>query len=369
MNERIISKAVAMLRFPLMVGIVCIHTDLRIACPETGMLPWFGPFIHVFKNDICFPVLDIFFFIAGFYFFRECRFDKPLYVSKLVKRFKSLLVPYILWNGMTFAAICLCQAFTGFMPLLRKAIVDFHWYDYLLVFWDKQWVTGIPTDFHGPLMMQFWFVQCLLVCVVFSPLLWMGLRRLRWLFPVLLGVLLAIYPIREYAGVRMDAFFFFTLGAYFRLHHRLCRVLEHPKAMALCWLVSWAVMQLVPVLSVLYCIVYTLLVLSIAVNIQGLNMKDKESSNALGSQSRDSSFSILHSSFIKDSSFFIFAFHAFISQAFFNMYARLSIPWNDPLAFLVFVATVVMNVSICLLTYGMMKKYMPRFLALLMGGR
>ncbi|MBR5061767.1 MAG: acyltransferase family protein [Prevotella sp.] len=348
MNENAINQAVALLRFPLMVGIVCIHTDLRIACPITGTLPIFGSFIYVFKNDICFPVLDVFFFIAGFYFFKECRFDRALYATKLRKRCKSLLIPYLLWNGMTFVAVCLCQILTGFMPLLRKSIMDFHWYDYLLVFWDKQLVTGIPSDFHGPLMMQFWFVQCLMVSVLLSPLLWLGVKRLGWLFVVLLGVLLVIYPYREYAGIKMDAFFFFVMGAYFRLHKRLWGVLAHPWMLALCWIALWFAMQFVPELSILYCTTYVLLVLSVA-----CVWKDKCTT-------------ILN---LQSTSFFIFAFHAFISQAFFDVYAKLSIHWNDPLAFFVFFATVATNVCICLLVYGIMKKSMPKFLAILIGGR
>lgn len=346
MNEKTISQAVALLRFPLIVGIVCIHTDLRIACPITGTLPIFGPFIQVFKNDICFPVLDVFFFIAGFYFFKECRFDTAVYAMKLRKRFKSLLIPYMLWNGITFIAVCLYQVFTGHMPLLHKAVVDFRWYDYLLVFWDLQAATGIASDPHGPLVLQFWFVQCLMVAMLLSPILWLGVRRIGWLFLVLLGIFLVGYPFREYAGVRMDAFLFFAMGAYFRFHQRLWKVFAFPWILALSWVVVWIAMQFVPVLSVVYCVVYVLLVLSLAVHSQN------EILPSLGK--------IV---------FFIFAFHAFISQTFFNVYERLPIPWNDALAFITFFVTVAVNVCLCLLVYYLMKKYMPKFLSLLVGGR
>jgi hypothetical protein len=226
--------------------------------------------------------------------------------------------------------------------------MDFHWYDYLLVFWDKQLVTGIPSDFHGPLIMQFWFVQCLMVSVLLSPLLWLGLKRLGWLFVVLLGVLLVISPFQEYAGIKMDTFFFFVLGAYFRLHKGLWDVLVHLWVLALCWIVLWFAMQFVPELSILYCMAYVLLVLSLA-----CVWKDKYTS-------------ILN---LQSTSFFIFAFHAFISLAFFDVYEKLSIKWNDPLAFFVFFATVATNVCICLLGYDIMKKSMPKFLAILIGGR
>lgn len=346
MNEKTISHAVALLRFPLMVAIVCIHSDLRVACPTTSTLSIFSPFIQVFKNDICFPVLDVFFFISGFYFFRECRLDTAVYAVKLRKRFKSLFIPYMLWNGITFIAVCLCQVFTGHMPLLHKAVIDFRWYDYLLVFWDQQAATGIASDPHGPLVLQFWFVQCLMVAMLLSPILWLGVRRLGWLFLVLLAILLLGYPFREYAGIRMDALLFFAMGAYFRLHQRLWSVLAHPWALASSWSMVWIAMQFLPHLSLVYCTLYVLLVLSLAAHSQ------YEVPPTLGK-----------------AAFFIFAFHIFISQAFLNISGKLPIPWNNVLAFVAFFTMVAVNVCLCLLGYYLMKGYMPKLLSLLVGGR
>lgn len=357
MNEETISRAVALLRFPLIMGVVCIHSDLRIACRETGMLPIFGPFINIFKADICFPVLDVFFFIAGFYFFKECYFHSSLYFNKLKKRFWSLFVPYMLWNGVTFVAICMCQAFSGSLPLLRKHILDFWWYDYLLIFWDKRLITGMPFDLHGPLMMQFWFVQCLMVAMVLSPVFWVGVRRVGWFFLLLLGFLLVIYPYRNYAGIRMDAFFFFAMGAYFQLHKKLWKMLQYPWVLTICWGVLWIAMYYVPVLNIVYCMVYVLLVLSLAC--------------CLYEAKRQSVIPPLRSSTVNlgKASFFIFAFHAFISQTFFNLWARFPFSWNDTLAFLAFFTTVIINVCLCFLVYSLMKKYTPKTLSLLMGGR
>ena len=42
--------------------------------------------------------VPLFFFISGFLFFYYDDFSKNVYLGKIKKRFKSLVVPYIFWN-------------------------------------------------------------------------------------------------------------------------------------------------------------------------------------------------------------------------------------------------------------------------------
>lgn len=82
------SSVISVLRFPLIVGVVCIHSGM-------------GAFLQYLLGGICGKLsVPIFLLISGYLFFREGSYEltKELWISKLKKRIFSLLVPYLLWN-------------------------------------------------------------------------------------------------------------------------------------------------------------------------------------------------------------------------------------------------------------------------------
>lgn len=165
MSERIskeISQAIKNLRLPLAFLIVCGHADVLhfpIEC-NTGEWAIYGdsfikyPITYI-SRVIFSPSVPLFFAISGYLFFVTGSLTKEQYKLKLKKRFYTLLIPYLVWN-LLYLLLPI-----GTMLILGRehSVIDL-----LQSIWSSPGVT-IPAD--PPL----WFVRDLIVCVVFSPVL------------------------------------------------------------------------------------------------------------------------------------------------------------------------------------------------------
>ena len=304
------------------------------------------------KVFVWYPALMLFFFISGFLFFREHTFSRELYIQKLKHRASSLLVPYLLWNGMALLSIAIIQTLRpGFSLFLNKQIADFRWFDFLLVFWDKQAVTSQADDPHGPLLLQFWFIQSLIVVALFTPILWHGIKRLSWLFPVILGILLFI-SLPAVAGFKAEAFFYFTLGACFQLSGLWQKTVERPVLWSAVAIVMMLISISVPVFQVFYNMAFFLTVFG-AAHIVACN-----SGRIANTFSR-----------LSGASFFIFALHIFFSGAFPHLISLLNISWNSGLALITYAIVVTLNVCCCLILQQTVKRLTPTLYALMSGNR
>lgn len=100
-NSDLRSQSLDMLRFPLAVVVLIVHTiqiDLilhgnRIETDDMPLLLAMKDFVTAFLSDQSVPV---YFFISGFVFFLGGRLSKQRYVRKMKNRFKSLFIPYII---------------------------------------------------------------------------------------------------------------------------------------------------------------------------------------------------------------------------------------------------------------------------------
>lgn len=151
-----ISQTISILRFPLCVVIVMIHSNIALYNASANQFTS----IHILSNyiigDICFYSLALFFFISGFLLFREGNFNLDIFKNKIIHRVYSLLIPYILWNLICFIMIFILQQIKpNINLLLQKQIADFRIQDFILIFWNIREVTGCQTDQVGPLVGQF----------------------------------------------------------------------------------------------------------------------------------------------------------------------------------------------------------------------
>ena len=94
------------LRFPLIVGVVFIHCFGKpfdfdaIDFANLSAMDYYNLFrvaISRVLTHICVPV---FYLISGYLFFiRLEKWDNSVYLNKLKKRSKSLLIPFLIWNS------------------------------------------------------------------------------------------------------------------------------------------------------------------------------------------------------------------------------------------------------------------------------
>ena len=377
------SATIDWLRFPLALAVIFIHNfgnkgiDLDYIHSNPTSLESTYDFIRIFFSNIAthFSV-PTFFMISGYlFFFKLNEWNMDIYKTKMLKRFKSLFIPYILWIciGILFAELpTLVGVFLKGEPIsgLWKCLME---NGGIRMFWDSR-VWGLNyTNWFGhitpessPILVPLWFVRDLMVVVLFTPIIYYFIRKMRFGFIIALGLCYLSGVFIPIHGFSACCFFWFSLGAYFSIN-RKCMVeslykLHIPAYILTCLTLIplvWfngrkgdeiATNQLASVLYPIYAMGAVISSVSIAsallrLKIVGVNKK------------------------IAKATFFIFLSHIFILgyvKAIFDKIFPLS---NYILQSVAYLASPIITAAICLLIFELMNKYMPKVLSLLVGSR
>ena len=157
-------------RFPLAVLVVFIHSVGDIN----------GSYYHL-RDFISHPLLSFvvpaFFIISGYLFFMnvEGRTISKWYRDKIKKRAKTLLLPYVIWNLITLTL--------DFLKYVRHSICWINYGDTSL--WgviNKSFFDYMPID------LPLWYIRDLIILVVISPALYYLLKKVTYLFVVVIGI-------------------------------------------------------------------------------------------------------------------------------------------------------------------------------------
>ncbi|MGK6311582.1 acyltransferase family protein [Neorhizobium sp. DT-125] len=204
------------MRILLISGIVFVHVPHD---PQTSPflgLNGFFDWLRVFLGDSLFrigvPCLSA---ISGYLLFQRGRnaFD---YGKTLRSKAKTVLLPFLLWNGALLAAVLVIQPFgigVGYFPDLWNASTR-EFLSYALA------TEGLPID------IPLYFLRDLIVCILLSPVLAVLVRR----YPaVTLGVLfvLAILPgVTLGIVLKKSILFSFTFGIFLALNRLDLKALD-----------------------------------------------------------------------------------------------------------------------------------------------
>lgn len=125
-----------------------------------------------FSQGVTRIAVPFFFVVFGFLFFANYENTRRGWCKKATARSKTLLLPYLTWsliglvNAVLWNQICT-------HPDTTFKWLNGHW-------WLK--VLGVSTP---PLMMyHFWFVRVLIIATVLAPIIYVGVRYLRWMLPL-----------------------------------------------------------------------------------------------------------------------------------------------------------------------------------------
>lgn len=198
-----ITSGFDLLRFPLIIGVMVIHCNYLqfMNPPLTGSdTAIFVEFHTIFKHyilDLCVPA---FFVISGYLFFREGpRLSWPGYASKLRRRVKTLVIPYLMWN---FIGLIL------FLIKHRPADID-------IIGLLGGFICQLPGDPY-PYDFPMWFIRNLIIIDICSPLISVILRWFKGASPLLPFILCAGVPMILPGSdplALLPNVLYFTLGA------------------------------------------------------------------------------------------------------------------------------------------------------------
>ncbi|VTR34176.1 acyltransferase family protein [Sphingobacterium thalpophilum] len=360
------SKTIDALRFPLIVGVVFIHTDFSDIILDGqkqidfGNFPVFSSIFFLFSKLIFEVCVPLFFFISGFLFFYKTEgFSRETYVQKLKNRVRSLLVPYIFWNFVVILFFFLAQTFLpeGMLSGRNKLIIDYSLSDWLWSFWDTSHINP-HLEKTLPINSPFWFIRDLIVVVLCTPLLYWLLKKWGLYVVLAFGLLWVLYPYFYRPGLSTASFFFFTAGAYFSIHKINFVEMMKPlffRLLPVYLLLAVAAFYLLGSIwwSYLYCAEVLLgLVLAVALTAGGIEKGKWQPNN-----------------FLTSGAFFIFAYHRLPLVFVIKFLFKLVRPQSDILLLVLYLAAPGLIIVLGLVGYSFLKQWMPRFMAAVGGDR
>ena len=353
-DDKCLSQTISWLRFPLIVGIVLLHTFILNRPVGDVVLtaeshPVFSTFEHIAKADFGEMAVPLFFFISGFlFFYRVEQWNRQTYLRKLKSRFRTLVVPYFLWNTVFLLWVALLGWLIPSLLTSKVSILNMSLPDILNSYWELS---------QG--LIPLWFIRDLIIINIFSfAIYWLLKPKAGWLLLVVLGTVFLTARWHYIPGIGLRSSFPFMLGAWFSIQKRnfivdLWRYRYVLLAAYFCLVVidtwlwsgghsSFAVNRL--------CLLCGLLVTPLLV-AEGLQRGR------------------LHlRKWKEESSFFVYVFHMFIVHLPFVILSRI-VPLNDFTAMILQIGIPILVAYICVAIYLLLKRMMPGVMRLAVGGR
>lgn len=221
-NPALDSRVIEWLRFPLTCLIVLWHVQIP------GMSN--GGFAYLLRvilsNGICRIAIPLFFMISGYLFFQNLeQWNKKVWLGKLNRRFHTLLIPYLCWNVLGIAFICVSQrlgASTANPGSIWDVFQDRGW---LRLFWDcnritEQWtppdvnILGVVMHKGMPANSPLWYIRDLMVMNLLAPFIYAFVKQTRLFGIALSGTLYLLNIWLPLEGFSIIGFFFYSIGAY-----------------------------------------------------------------------------------------------------------------------------------------------------------
>ncbi len=162
------------------------------------------------SDGICRVAVPFFFLISGILFFRNFKsFEPSLFKYNIKKRFKTIVIPFIIWSVFGFSLFAFLQLFSVTRDFFYQNIIA------------RGSIRDIFIDiFIYPLNYQLWFLQELFILALASPLIYLFIKYFK-LYSVLITLIIWIfdYRIPFLNTFWSDGILFFILGGYIAIRN------------------------------------------------------------------------------------------------------------------------------------------------------
>ena len=220
-SEEIQSKVINFLRFPCMLGVVFLHNPVPFHFPAEGV---FQDIVYtLFSNIIPAISVPFFFFISGYFFFNKSRFDTSVYLEKIGRRARTLLLPYVIWTTawlVTYYLLYKSPLAGGFLGKGRE-----YTFRYIIeAYWCSQVPDAVCPAPGNPTILpeigQFWYLRDLMFVLLLGPVIYHFIKRIGIWFVAILGAAWLVglrIPYLGERGLSFLALFFVSAGAWFAI--------------------------------------------------------------------------------------------------------------------------------------------------------
>ena len=204
-----VSRLISAIRFPL---VVFIHTLPNVYVPIERSFSLSNIYVFIselISHNLARIAVPAFFAISGFLFYKNLE-GKPFlffYKTKLESRFWSLLVPFIVWNGISYLAIVI-KNYLGLVVGIEQDsfMTKISSYNLYNIFWSD--------DFGAPLNYPLWYLRDL-ICVSFlAPVFYWAVNIFKRFTPLIFLLLFVSNIESNVPGLSSTAICFFGIGSY-----------------------------------------------------------------------------------------------------------------------------------------------------------
>ena len=308
-----------------------------------------------------------FFLISGYYFFYKTEFNIEVYKKKMKTRFKTLVIPYLLWITL-FISIMIFMKFGT--TTIRERSFDCIWQyfaenGWLNMYWNcnewpfrKNWI-GQPLNSSGPIFVPLWFVRDLIVCCLMAPVIHWCIKKIGWIFVAILLFRIITGLLPSLPGFSIN--FYFVLGACLAIKSK--NIIEEASRLKTVSYVSAAILlpfmvyydgsytNIGNILYPFWVLVLTVTYFNIATAIVSRGWLRQPAS-------------------MHKSSFFIYCLHAMLVMGYCGrLMMKVIQSENWFLASVRYMLVPLLCVAICCTIYMIMNRYTPKLLAILTGNR
>ena len=195
-----LSKKIKILSFVAIYFVLIIHT----AMPQVKEFLYFDFFQRFCGDYINRLYLALFMSFSGYLFFQNIPTpSKEIWLKKYMSRFKSLFIPYIIWNTLFVVQMAVLQYNPFTSSWISTGISTFISSDSIL--------HSIWRIFTHPANLPLWFVRELMIMVVFTPLIYYIIGRNYYI--IILLVLFMLGWKSQFAFCLL----FFVIGSIFAI--------------------------------------------------------------------------------------------------------------------------------------------------------
>ena len=359
--EQLQTKVITFLRFPLIICVVLIHTqinsingiegDLKVPNPFNGTFPLYESVLYICAQILTRIAVPIFFLFSGFLFYYKINgYTTKTYVYKLKSRVQTLLIPYIFWNFLFIVIYNIGgMLFSGF----TKSIIGegYTVKDWLMTLWNY-------NNSECPVSYQFWFLRDLMVVVLFSPAIYWLTKKLDYIYPLILCILWITGLWFNVVGFSIDAFFFFSLGAYFSIKNKnfAKKVKSHTLLLSIIYFIfiiitfysrSYDYVVYVRRVCVLFGMAFTIALTTVFIKKRNFRLN----------------------TFLSNSSFFIYAYHIIVLPLIRRVLLFIIPCTTEVRATILYFLWSITTIVVGLILYLFLRKWLPKTTAFITGGR
>ena len=325
-------------------------------------------YISKIISSMCVPT---FFLISGYLlYYKQSSFNWIVFVRKLKRRFRSLVIPYFLWIFIYIfiTVLLMLGGSDSFLSWINSVVNYIRENGFLHIFYDSLVIETDPNylpigwkqDHSTPILFTLWYIRDLIVAILFSPVLYFAIRLFKGYFVLIMGIAF-IFNLWPYIpGFSSISIFFFSLGIYLSSHLKIMNLILKQ----LNWfivvggsLLSFVCLYLFYANSPYYTyFIHTYSVIGVFFAIYvgwcSFNMGARPIS------------------LLKNSAFFIYAAHMIFINRYCTLFVLTILPYNNTLFGILHYLLIPLAITlVCLCCFWLCHKFSPHILSLLNGGR